>query len=258
MASFSLSDATCEDKYIAMAEWWKRHCKSFSEWFLALSGDKQKELLLKACPDMPITSVHSRMKDVKDDSAVEIQTTDIILPELALEPLLKCNGRIFIIFMTRRCVSETRCQLDDSVFLTDLFEKGQLPSFSQGAFAKLDTPFVDPCDPEENVQCLSATATEDIRSQLSEHIKTGRLIYADVWLALKIRRTAIISMLEILVATHQSEVAVKPSPTYDALLLSELEQQAYGNRMDAAAIAAAANEGKVEQLPAESVLEELD
>ena len=255
MTKVSINDATCEDKYIAMSEWWKRHCKSFSEWFLSLSAEKQKELLIKACPDIPLTSVHTRMKEAAGDSSIEIQTTDIILPELALEPLLKCSGRIFIIFMTRRCVSETRCQLDDSVFLTDLFEKGQLPSFSQGAFASLDTPFIDPCDPDESIQCLSATATEDIRSQLAEHIKTGRLIYAEVWLALKIRRTAIIQLLENLVVAHQSEVAVKPSPTYDALLISELEQQAFGNKVD---VQTSENDNKVEATQSPSVIEELD
>ena len=57
-------------------------------------------------------------------------------------------------------------------------------------------------------------------------LSTGRMVRAEVWLAVKIRRMSMITFMISLVLSHQRDVKVspKPSPTFRALFDSELAQ----------------------------------
>lgn len=222
MASFAVEDATVEDKCSALQQWWQRHCKSFSEWYLSLDEDQQRAIIKKACPDMQEQSAFSR----QHINPSLVQASDVILPEFSLEGMLASKGRIFTLFMTRRLTPIDLCMKEDIRMLTDLFLRKALPSFSNNALEKMDTPFIDPMDPEENIRSLSEQTSVDARKMVEEYLVSGRLIHAEVWISLKIRRAAIVGLMENMVVEHQREVKVKPSPTYAALLVAELQQQA--------------------------------
>ena len=222
MASFAVEDATVEDKYTALSQWWHRHCKSFSEWYLSLSEHEQRQIIKKACPDIQEQSAFTR----ETLNRALIQASDVILPEFSLEGMLASKGRIFVLFMTRRLTPTDLCMKEDIKMLTDLLERKMLPSFSHHALEKLDTPFVDPLDVDENIRSLSPETSIESRKMVEDYLKSGRLVHAEVWISLKIRRASIVSLLENMVVEHQREVKVKPSPTYAALLLGELQQQA--------------------------------
>jgi hypothetical protein len=218
MTTFTIEDATCEDKFCALQQWWQRHCKSFSEWFLNIESSQQREIILSACPDMPEISAFAR--------ETSLTATDVLLPEFSLEGMLASNGRLLVLFLTRRLTPPDLCWKEDIKLLDDLRSRGSLPSFSRGQLSQFDTPFVDPMDPSESISSLSADTSGEKRTLILQLLESFRLIHAEVWLALKIRRTSIAAFIEKLVDQHQKEVAVKPSPTYTSLLQGELAQQA--------------------------------
>lgn len=53
----------------------------------------------------------------------------------------------------------------------------------------------------------------------------GRLIHAEVYVTLKVRRASLVQFMEVLVGCFEKEHIGQVSPTYDALLKSELDQQ---------------------------------
>jgi hypothetical protein len=234
MASFDINTASIEDRYVALSQWWQRHCKLFSLWYLSLNETQQKELILKYCPDIPLTS-----KFARETNGEKLQATDKILPELSLEGMLASQGKIMILFFTRRLTSSNLCMQDDLVMLNHLLHTKQLPSFSNHAFDNLNTPFIDPLDPEENICALPAKPEKKVLEAVWEKLKNGELIHAEVWLALKLRRQAIVSILEGMIlnyeeitqATNSSEPSTStattpPTPSYHKLLQGELAQQA--------------------------------
>lgn len=221
MASFAIEDADVEDKYTALAVWWERHCKAFSEWYLSLTTDQQKELIMKAVPDMPEKSYHEKLS-----LGLPIMPTDIILPEFSLDGMLSVNGRLFCLFMTRRLASSDQCSQEDLKIIKDLHSRRELPSFSHQALESMDTPFIDPMDPDESIRSLGPTSGTETRGAVQAYLESGRLVRAEIWMAMKIRRAAIVALLEDMAEEHYQAAIIKPSPTYKALLLGELQQQA--------------------------------
>jgi len=237
MASFDLNSATVEDRFVALSQWWKRHCKLFSLWYLSLGEDQQKELILKYCLDIPLTSKFSR-----ESNGEKLQATDFILPEFSLEGMLSSQGKVMVLFLTRRLTSEHLCMQDDLVLLNNLFDLRKLPSFSNHAFDGLNTPFIDPADPAENICTLAAIPDKAVMKAVWEKLRNGELIHAEVWLALKLRRQAIVSVLEGLVVEYEESCGGKasetvqdvnptnstlPVPSYKQFLQGELTQQVY-------------------------------
>eukprot|EP01038_Epipyxis_sp_PR26KG_P008596 gene8596-11615_t len=214
-----LAEATTEDKNIGLAMWWERHCKPFSEWFISMDRSRQEAFILKACPDMSAQSNHTK-KTLGDI----LKATDIIIPEMSLESLLNSDGRILILFVARRCVSQDLCFTEDVKMLNDLYDNGSLPNFNE-ALKSMNCPFIDPVDHEENIRSLAPDASQENKIAILNHFKEGRLIRAEVWLSLKLRRTAICNFIISLVEDHEVNAEVKPIPTFSALLRSELEQQ---------------------------------
>ena len=148
-----LATASCEDKYIALSQWWERHNKSFSEWFLRLTAVQQRQvskitqylsprinqywmIMISFSPDRPssftryflnlklfevcIFISHLRLIRLdmplntpgsREAAKVALKATDMILPELSQEALLAAGGKLLVLLVTRRLVSQVRCQI---------------------------------------------------------------------------------------------------------------------------------------------------
>jgi hypothetical protein len=94
-------------------------------------------------------------------------------------------------------------------------------------------------DPEENVRSLTHHSSPEARQQVEKLIDEGRLIHGEVYLALQIRRAAIVSFLVNLAEAHEKAVIGELSPTYAALLEGEMAQQKAAVEMELKAAAAA-------------------
>lgn len=209
-----------EDKMVALQQWWERHGASFSDWFSGLSAPEQLAALVSASPDMPAQSASERERRGQTLSA-----SDLLLPELCTEGLLTSGGRLLVLLVARRCKSPDLCYSQDVLFLNTLRRQGLLPSLSNKAFEGMDSPFVDPLDPEENVRSLGPGTSTGTRQMVEEHLASGRLVDADVWLALRVRREAMAAFIVNFVEASQSATLPRPSPTYAALLRAEIVQQ---------------------------------
>ena len=216
----SLVNNTSETELVVLKQWWERNCKPFSEWFLKL--EEKGPVLRKACPDMPAVSSATRAKQ----AGATLKATDMLLPELSEDALLARGGQIAILFITRRLTDKKSCFPNDARLLNDLNKLGKLPQFGK-SLAHLDTPFVDPSDTEENVQVLSKDTSEAVRQKVLESFDEGILIRCEVLIAMKIRRTAIVSFLRILFEEFEvkADELWVPKPRYQELLKGELEQQ---------------------------------
>jgi hypothetical protein len=158
----------------------------------------------------------------------KLKATDMILPEISQEALLSSGGKLLTLFFARRLTAQDYCFRGDILLLYQQFKEGRMPLFSNNNLAELDTPFVDPLDDDENIRSLSKETSEEGRAQIMGHFETGRLVHADVWIALKLRRASLVAFIEVIVCEHQSQVTPKPSPTYAALLEAELAEQQLG------------------------------
>ena len=214
-------DVTSEVKYLILQQYWQRHCKSFSEWFLQLNNEIQHQYILESCPDIPAINISIREQIIGEF----IKPSDIILPELSLDQLVALNGKVLVLLFTRRCVSTDLCYDSDLKLINTIYLNEKLPEFSNGRLKAFKEPFIDPLDESEIFQSLPPDANETLYNELVQHFSTGRLIRAECWLALKIRRLAILNFLVSLIEKHQETVKNKPSPTFKALLEGEIKQR---------------------------------
>jgi hypothetical protein len=130
----SMFEPSNEDKYVVLRQWWEKHCKSFTEWYLNLDAAKKEETLLKASPDMPKDTAGTR-----EASGETLKASDVLLPELNLQALTAEGGKLLALFFTRRCVSQDLCFHADVMFLNGLLKSNNLPLFSNGALKDMDT-----------------------------------------------------------------------------------------------------------------------
>lgn len=220
-----------ETQQIVLGQWWARHNRQFSLWWLSLgkeSKDLQRYILLSAVPDMPLSpaeqsDIATNPSDLSSKYPPR-SLTDILLPELTQDGLLASGGQLLILLLARRLVAQDLYFYNDVMALKRLHDRGLLPSLSRNKLDDLDTPFVDPMDTEERVCCLSADTSPEYREQVKNLLQSGRLINADVFMALKIRRAAMCAFMVALVAKFEQEIAEKPSPTFEALLQGEIIQ----------------------------------
>jgi hypothetical protein len=237
-------EATVGHKLAALSGYWQRHCKAFSLWFLALPGDKQRTMLLEQAPDMPLLSAATRERNGE-----VLTATDVILQELCQEGLVAGNGKCLILFLTRQLAQTEKMMAVDLSMLIEMHQQQRMPLFSSGRFDSMDTPFVDPRDPEERVRCISAGCSPETALQVRAGISRGDIVDADVWLTLKIRRAALCNFMWSLCLAHQgaSPKGAKPSPSLGALLQSELEAAKESEKLAVAAATAAAADAAAEQ-----------
>ena len=233
---------TTEDEMAAMGAWWRRNCKPFSEWFLKLEDAARLALIQKGCPDIPKLNAQAREK-----SGESLKATDVLLPELTEDALMAADGKICVLFLTRRCTS--LCVDSDLKLLYDLEIKKQLPRFNLGKntaeLDKIDTPFIDPSDPDENIRSLGPQTSLEMRSEVNAGFAVGRFATINSWLGVKIRRTAIAQFIKVLMEEFegQNDETWKPKPLLSQLLDAELKMKAAG-----ADATEAANASGLEQL----------
>jgi hypothetical protein len=203
--------------YLALSAYWIRNETSITNWWLTtLNDETRRNVLLQTVPDMPLNPN-------KDATKV----TDRILPELTLSVLLACDGKLLILFVKRRFSTEDCGFQGDAVQLTKMFTDGDLPNLGGEKLDQMDLPFVDPCDPDENIRSLSKNTSPEARLQIMSHLSTCRLVHAAVWLCLRIRRSTIAGFLTNLILIHEESMSQKPSPSFQELLRGEREQANY-------------------------------
>jgi len=220
----AFASPTTEDETAVMATWWSRNCKPWSEWFLSLSAEDRLALLKKGCPDIPQVTSATRAQ-----RGEQLLATDMLLPEIAEDALMASGGRLCALFVTRRLVTAGLCVPSDLKMLLDLAKIKQLPLFDIGKSVKaMDTPFIDPMDPEENVQCLNASTSADTRKQVQDRLRIGRLVSVEVYMALKVRRTAIAKLLRTLIEEFEEkgDAVWRPCPLLAQLIAGEMQMQA--------------------------------
>lgn len=156
------------DDYLrAQCAWWGKHCKSISLWFLSMSNNDQLQILLHACPSMPVESYVSRLS-----RGEKIQPTDVLVPELSQRGLLEANGRCLILFLTRRNVNiNDMCMANDIKQMNTLKDTMMLPDFSQGLCNGPQCPYVNPMDAAETVYQLANNAATASTDKSSSSVK---------------------------------------------------------------------------------------
>ena len=203
--------------FSTLSAYWQRNESAFTNWWLSvLNDDARRSTLLQTVPDMPL----GPNKDA-------IKVTDRILPELTQSGLLACDGKLLILFIRRRFSTEDCGFQGDAMQLTKMFTDGDLPNLGGEKLDQMDLPFIDPCDPEENIRSLSKSTSPEARLQIMSHLSTCRLVHAAVWLCLRIRRSVLSGFLTNLILLHEESMNQKPSPTFHELLKSEKEQARY-------------------------------
>lgn len=212
--------ASTEDRHVALQLWWERNGDGMSGWIESMTKENQITMLRRASPDIP-----TQTAGVRETAGQKLSASDVLLPELTIDGLLGANGKLLSLFFKRRCGQTDRCYFADLQLLNSMFARGSMPLFSQNTLDAMDTPFVDPADRDENVQSLSVETPQENRASVLAHLITGRLIHADVFVSLKIRRAALVHFMIVIVECYEKAHIGSVSPTYSALLTSELDQQ---------------------------------
>lgn len=218
MASFVNHDA--ETELLVLKQWWSRNSKPFTDWYLKLSNDERAQLLRKACPDLPKVSPASRAK-----AGEKLNATDLILPEISEDALLAANGRICTLFIDTQLSGAVDTFKSDIKLLDNLYKNGRLPAFgNQKKLEELDTPFIDPNDPDENV-CVATT--DEQRRRVLQVFENYSLVRCQIWIALKIRRSALAAFHKNLFEDFEdrADEIWRPKPLFWQLLKGEMEQQ---------------------------------
>lgn len=207
---------------MVLKNYWERNNASISKWWLSRPEEEKVYYLKLACPDLPKTTIKKRVEGEEDRAP--LRPTDALLPELAEEALCAAGGKVLILFFTRRLVSSDLCFHADMKLLKDLRAAGALPDFSDPSLpiAQMDTPFIDPFDAEDNIRSLGPNTSAAARAEVLAHIASGRLIEPEIFLSLKIRRSAICKFLTKLMREFEKNVEETPSPSFDQLVLAEM------------------------------------
>jgi hypothetical protein len=199
-----------------LQQWWSRHCQGFSHWFLTLSHEQQQSTLLNACPDMPIS-----IPNLNDISI--IKPTDIILPELVLDSLLTSNGKLFILFLTRRFVNQDFGHSIDLKLLNKLLSEEKLPLFSNQKLSEFKISFIDILDTSEIIQGLplNIDITSDIYKHVMYNINIGRFIPIEVWLGFKLRRLTLTNFIINIIDQYQDSPLLLLNPDQSTIIQNE-------------------------------------
>lgn len=276
------ASASLETRFNVLRTYWSSNCKEISKWFLELTDEKRKEILLSISPDMPEISTYQREKEfeenykkykelgLKEESFIThiqpLTPSDYILPEFNQQSLLSLNGKIFTLFLTRRLSSPDSCLYDDISICNKLYIRNRLPLFHLTMLASMDTPFVDPKDPNLEVLQLHSKTTQELRDQVNLKLEYTRLFYdsekkdelekfinlykekklnekygeleilyhAEVYLIAIFRRNIICTLIESFMDKYEEEnvkTGKVTHATYLSLLTSEVHQLNYSNQM---------------------------
>ena len=126
-----------EDKFTALAAWWNRYKTEFINWWTKQTNEQRITALKSASPDIPLKSGGARSAE----NSI-IMPTDLLLPEISLEAFLAADGKLLLLFISRRLEAVDLGFKGDLVLLNDQFRRGIMPSFSNNNFKDMDTPFI--------------------------------------------------------------------------------------------------------------------
>ncbi|EEY57951.1 uncharacterized protein PITG_00550 [Phytophthora infestans T30-4] len=178
-----------------LTRFWRANASAFMRWFLALPYAGQVSLLRNASPDIPLSY---------DPKEPRPQATQLLTPELTLKALLEENGKVLLRLMNARATKADQCSRHDLLYLASLRASGTMPTFSGETFKHVSLAFIDLADPEQNVQSLLPSASPEIIEEKKNLIKQGKLMEADVWLALQMRQQVILTMLTNVAHTFET------------------------------------------------------
>ncbi|TYZ64564.1 hypothetical protein PybrP1_008631 [[Pythium] brassicae (nom. inval.)] len=178
-----------------LARFWVAHASAFMRWFLALPYAGQVALLRNACPDIPVQY---------DLGAERPPATQFLAPDVTLKALLEENGKVLLRMMNARASRADDCTRQDLVYLRALRAEGKMPTFSGETFRHVSLAFVDPQDPEQNVQSLLPSVSAELLAEKRALIAQGKLVEADVWLTLQMRQQVVYAMLTNVAHTFES------------------------------------------------------
>ncbi len=162
-------------------------------------------LLRNASPDIPERS--RVLSSATNGNHELLQPSDYLLPELNLDDLLLDQGRGLIRLLYTRISKESETYQKDLVYLKCLKRKQLLPNFSGNALALLNTPFVDPQDPELNVQSISSDASDATKLSVEQQIESNQLVDANVWVNLTMRQNLFNNYFIHLIETFTSSLS---------------------------------------------------
>ncbi|TMW69506.1 hypothetical protein Poli38472_001662 [Pythium oligandrum] len=178
-----------------LLRFWDANASTFMRWFLALPYAGQVSLLRNACPDIAVEF---------DAAERNPQASQLLTPELSLKALLEENGKVFLRLMNARARRAEDCTRHDLIYLSALRAEGKMPVFSGDTFKHVSLAFIDPADPEQNVQSLLPSASKAVLEEKRALIAAGKLIEADVWLSLQMRQQVILTLLTNVAHTFET------------------------------------------------------
>ena len=149
----SVGDATeAARATLRIRRFWGAQQLNFGRWFLSLPNKGQRLILAAANPDMPESA---------PAEGAPCKATDVLLPELTYDALLKDGGRgLNRLFEAR---ANVRADREDVVMLMKLHARQQMPFFSQGSLDHLELAWVDPTDLQEQICGLPPSASEETK-----------------------------------------------------------------------------------------------
>lgn len=178
-----------------LQQFWMEQNKPFCTWFLLKTPEDRLQVLKKAMPDMP---------EKGPSAGAKLQPSDVLLPELTQAGMTAGDGKLFVLFMTRRVVENAF--LNDIARLKQLHAKKALPMFSNAKLDHLGIAFVDPNDPEEKVLGLPKDASSEAMESVRAKIADNGYVEANVWVARKLRQTGILNFLVAVVDAFEADV----------------------------------------------------
>ena len=212
----SAADASLdvELKMNCLNQFWTRYNRQFSLWWLQKSKQQQEALLLRACPDMPASPAQH-----------ELRPSDILLPELNLEALSSAGGRVLVVlFATRLSALDTAFNKDITLFNEYHASGNMLISVIPQQLSSVPFAFIDPLDSSESVQSLGAAPSDELKAQLVAYLQSGRVVHANVWFGVKLRRAALVAFHSFLVQVFEEEFEEELVPSYAELYRGEVLQ----------------------------------
>ena len=130
-------EESSEDKFTALAAWWNRYKVEFINWWTSFANEQRTSILKAASPDIP-----QKSGGVRSAENSIIMPTDLLLPEISLDAFLAADGKLLLLFISRRLEADDLGFKGDLVLLNDQFKRGIMPSFSNNNLKDFDTPFI--------------------------------------------------------------------------------------------------------------------
>ncbi|ETV80851.1 hypothetical protein H257_06308 [Aphanomyces astaci] len=182
-----------------LLRFWDAHGSTFMKWFLGLPYAGQLSMLRNASPDLPLSPPTS-----------ELKASDFLAPELTLSALLADEGKPLVRLLCNRARFD--CAAEDLAYLKALRAKNRMPTFSGTTFDTVALAFIDPKDPEQQIQSLLPSVSAHVLDEMKAKIQRNVLIEADVWLTLQMRQQIILTFLANIARTFEQVFFERQGP----------------------------------------------